>query len=1256
VLLHLAVLSLPGSRKKSMLMGIRNYGERDYAFGQLMITLRTTLGLTQAGLAEFLHVSRRAVGDWETGNSYPKAEHLKVFIGLCVKHRALPAGREVEEIRGLWKAAHQKVLLDERWLSTLFDQSNPPLASLAPQSVKDTRPLEPPTTQSVKGTRPLEPPVTLSTATPRIDWGDAQAVPTFYGREQELAQLAQWIVQERCRVISLLGMGGIGKSTLSVNLIHQVAEHFEFVIFRSLRDAPSCETLLDDCLQVLSPELLSAVPASLERRISLLIERFRKVRVLLVLDNLESLLEEGDIKGRFLPGFEGYGMLLRRVAETMHQSCLLLTSREKPGELRAMEGKYAPVHSLRLSGLDVAACEQLFAEKDVIGTLQDWAHLIEVYAGNPLALKIVAETIADLFGGEIGQFLSGGTMIFGSISDLLSEQFARLSAMEQTILRWLAIAREPVTIDELQAMLVAPPPRVQMLEAIDSLRRRSLIERGQRLASFTLQAVVLEYITTVLITEVTNEIRQRQLHRFIEHGLEQANAKEYVRQTQQRLIVAPILAQLYSSYHGRGEIDEQLLSLLHQLHERAEYAQGYGPANLIALLRQHRGHLEGVDLSNLSIRGAYLQGVEMQDTSLAGAILRDTVFTEAFDAAWAVAISNNGKYWAAGSSQGEIRVWREGGQTLHLVWQAHTDNTYALAFSPDDHTLASGSWDGSVKLWNLEDGALLWTGWHTDMIRSVAFSPDGQTLASAGDVVIQLWKVTSGTNVQTLPHPDPICSMAWSPDGSMLASSSFDGSIRLWQLQETQPAACVKILTGHTNWVFALAFAPDGTQLASGSWDGTVKLWEVASGLECQTLTGHTERVYTLAWSPDGRTLASTGFDDTIWLWDVERSSYRVALHGHKAVIYSLAFTPDSRSLLSSSEDGTLRVWNVGSGQCMHIMQGYTVSFYDVALSPDNTRLASGGSDMLVIIWDMVGKTRPRVLRGHSWTVFGVAWSPDGRLLASSGRDNAIRLWDPDTGICLHTFRDPDYVDTIFYDVAWSPDGRLLACGSYMRGVHVWNVERHTHRWVGRAHQTRIRCVAWSPDGTRLASCGDDGSVCLWDSADGTLLVRLSEHSGRVGSVSWSPDSSQLASGGGGRGEGELFVWDAQSGERIQTLSGHPDSILAVAWSKRGDLLVSGGSDGRIRWWKVQSGECLRTCEGHQGVIHSLKISHDGRLLASSGDDSTIRLWDLESAELLQTLQRDRPYERLNITGTRGLTDAQKATLRALGAIEENGG
>ena len=1236
-----------------------SYGERDYAFGQTMLTLRTAIGLTQAGMAEHLGVSRHGVGKWEVGSSYPKAEHLKALLALAVGQQAFPAGREEEEIRAFWKAAHQKVRLDESWLSALLSQQSPSLVHMEPVQVEQTR---------------VPDHVLAPAAGPRVEWSDALDVPSFYGREGELATLAQWVVQERCRVVSVLGMGGIGKSALAVHVMHRLAEHFEVVIFRSLRDAPSCEALLEACLQVLSPELLALVPESLERRLSLLLEKLRTSRVLLVLDNLESLLSEGDVRGRLRPGSEGYGRLLRLVGETAHQSCLLLTSREKPAELRALEGSRTPVRSLRLVGLEASACEQLLAEHELVGSPEERARLVERYEGNPLALKIVAETIADLFGNAIGPFLAQDTLVFGNLADLLDEQFARLSTLEQTLLYWLAIVREPVTLKELHALLVARLSPGQVLEAIDGLHRRSLIERWHRPGSFTLQSVVLEYVTAHLVEQAAREIQQGRLSRLIEHGLSQATAKEYVRQIQERLLLAPLLASLQSASQGHTDVEERLLFLLDQVRTWEEDTQGYGPTNLVALLRELRGDLRGLDLSHQVLRDVHLQGVEMQDASLAGATLRDTVFTEAFNAARSVAISRNGEYWAAGSWRGEMRVWQQGGQSLHLVWQAHTDTVSTLAFSPDERLLATGSWDGTIKVWDLERGtlsggqagpgeepgrlshSLLWTSWQTDSIQSLAFAPDGRMLASGGDdTIVRLWDATSGTNLQMLlGPPSPVYTVAWSPDGSLLASGGFDGRIRLWQMQGTQPAMCVQTLAGHTNWVLGLAFAPDSTQLASGSLDQTVKLWDVASGRVRQTLTGHTDRVRAVAWSPDGRTVASCGFDEMIWLWGVEQGNSRTALHGHTAAVYAIAFTPDSRSLLSSSEDGTLRVWDVESGQCVRIIRGYAVSLYDVAWSPDGTQLASAGSDTLVTIWDVVGRgggMQPRVLRGHRWNVRGVAWSPDGRLLASSGTGNAIELWDPTTGASVHILRDPDSSDTIFLGIAWSPDGRLLASGSHLHGVQVWDVAAHIRRWVGRAHPTRIRRVAWSPDGTRLASGGDDGSVCLWEVSDGALLQRLQGHNGLVASVAWSPDGTRLASSGGGRGE--LFVWDAHSGERLQALNGHPGSVFAVDWSQLGDLLVSGGSDGMLRWWDVRHGECLMMREAHQGAVQSLRISSDGRMLASCGDDSTIKVWNLENGEHLRTLQRDRPYERLDITGIRGLSEAQKATLRGLGARED---
>ena len=465
-----------------------NYRDRDYAFGQVILTLRTTIGLTQAGLATVLGISRRSLADWEASVKYPRPEHLKAFITFAVQRHAFRAGEARQHIRDLWQLSRQKMLLDETWLTALLTSSDaqpptaPPLAdSLSPLLPTRDDQIEP------------------SARSQRVEWGDALAVPALYGREWELPLLSDWIVTERCRVVSVLGLGGIGKSSLAVTLMHHVAPHFDVVIWRSLRDIPTCDVLLDDMLHVLAASAVGDSLISFDQRLSLLLEYMRRLRVLLVLDNVESVLGEGEQIGQVHPVFVGFERFLRQIASTQHQSCLLLTSRDKPDELLPHEGKISPVRALRLARLDSEACLTLLAEKDLVGSAVERTQLIEAYAGNPLALKIVAQTIVDLFDGEIALFLAQGEVVFGGIRDLLAEQFQRLPTVEQKVVIGLAIIRGMATLDELKAMSLTPVTPARLLEALERLYHCSLIERGHKQGSFALQPIMRDYVVTHFI-------------------------------------------------------------------------------------------------------------------------------------------------------------------------------------------------------------------------------------------------------------------------------------------------------------------------------------------------------------------------------------------------------------------------------------------------------------------------------------------------------------------------------------------------------------------------------------------------------------------------------------------------------------------------------------------------------------------------------------------------------------------------------------
>ncbi len=280
-------------------------------------------------------------------------------------------------------------------------------------------------------------------------------------------------------------------------------------------------------------------------------------------------------------------------------------------------------------------------------------------------------------------------------------------------------------------------------------------------------------------------------------------------------------------------------------------------------------------------------------------------------------------------------------------------SVYSVAFTPDGKTLATGSEDGTVRLWQVEDGSLINSlDGESGLIVGVTFSPDGKTLATgSGDGAVQLWQVEDGSLIDTLVEGGSgWVFVAFTPDGRTLATASVDGAVQLWRVDD---GSLIRVLEESNQGFFGIAFAPDGRTLAGGANDGTIGLWRVADGSLIDTLAGGSGTIFGVTFSPDGRTLATGSQDGAVRLWRVEDGSLIDTLDGGDGLIIDIAFAPDGKTLAVGSGDGTIRLWQVEDGSLINTLAGGAGWVSSVAFSPDGKTLAAGSQDGAIGLWQV---------------------------------------------------------------------------------------------------------------------------------------------------------------------------------------------------------------------------------------------------------------------------------------------------------------
>ncbi|MGH3571639.1 MAG: helix-turn-helix domain-containing protein [Pseudonocardiaceae bacterium] len=585
--------------------------------------------------------------------------------------------------------------------------------------------------------------------------------------------------------------------------------------------------------------------------------------------------------------------------------------------------------------------------------------------------------------------------------------------------------------------------------------------------------------------------------------------------------------------------------------------------------------------------------------------------------------------------------------TLHTATRelADTESLYAVAISPDGRTLAVGSADQAVRLYDLANPRAptfvsILTD-HIGTVLAVAFSPDGHTLASASnDHTVRLWDVSNPhhpTTAATLTdHTGAVNTVTFSRDGHTLATGSNDNTVRLWDVSNPHHPTTAATLTGLTGPVSAVAFSPDGHTLATSDNSRTVRLWDMRDPhhpTPAGTLTGYQGAVNAVAFSRDGHTLATGSDDTTVRLWNPTDPYHPVAvatLDGHTASVESVAFSPDGHTLASASNDRTVRIWDLTSPQRPPtVLTGHTGNVNGVAFSPNGHTLASASWDDQVMLWDMDDPHYPPqatitdltdpAYTGSStiWPFYGAAFSPDGHVLAVGVNDDMVRLWNlsdphhptPEVPLTGHT--GP------VYDVAFSHDGHTLATAGNDHTVRLWNLtDPQRPSTVLTGHTDTVSAVTFSPNGHALASGSRDDTVRLWDLTDPRYSSTiLRGHTKNVEDVKFSPDGHTLATASD---DDTVRLWDLTDPHHPTkaTLTGHTGGVNAVAFSPDGHTLALGGADGMVKLWDLtdlQHPSAILT--GHTSGVTKLAFSPDGHTLASASFDNTARLWDLTNSQ-----------------------------------------
>jgi WD40 repeat protein len=585
-----------------------------------------------------------------------------------------------------------------------------------------------------------------------------------------------------------------------------------------------------------------------------------------------------------------------------------------------------------------------------------------------------------------------------------------------------------------------------------------------------------------------------------------------------------------------------------------------------------------------------------------------------------VAPDPSGRIVAAALGDGGIRTW-----ALRTGKPVTTRRVAGMAvatvqFSADGRRLLGAGRDG-VAVWPVStfSSRPLARFDRAGGASEAVFSPDGKLVATGDfDGRVRIWRSDTGALVEVLRPPGrlaPVRAVSFGAGGSRLAAASGSRAT-LWTLSK----GGTRVFRPSGMQVWAVAVSPDGRHLATGDRGGGVQLWSVDGGAGAE-LNGHSDAIERVAFNSDGKLLVSASDDETARLWDASTGSPIAELRGHDGIVHSAAFLPDGM-VVTGGEDGTIRTWSTSSDPVLlELPRPDDRRLRDIAFDPSGRRVVTAGEDLAARIWAIPGARVLHVLnhgrQAEDW-VESAQFSHDGELVVTAGADGTAKVWRASSGALLATLREPQA--TAALDAAFSPDGRLVAVAGLAGGDHgpvvrLWRWRQRKLMLARGGFADRADGVAFSRSGSLLAEAGGN-EVRVWRVTDGSPLG-VFRGRGDLTSVAIDPSGELVAAGGS---TGATWVWDLRSGKPMVRLAGHRSTVTSVGFSSDGRYLVTAGYDGAARVWTVPGGDLVTVLRTRATQLEVAAFAPNSRNLAVAGAGGRAAVFDCAECRSLQSL------------------------------------